>query len=261
MDLVSRAVRNEEYLRRLAIPARFWDFIRDSWTRGDPHLYGRMDLGYDGRGRGKLYELNYEHADLPVRGGGLPVGVAAGMHRARSTARRTDQFNSLQEKLLLAFESPAPHLSGLMHFASVRESQEDRATVEYLEDLATQAGIRTQYLPIEDIGRTATAVSPTATTASSRRSSSYIRGVPAGRRIRPVSAHIGRTWFEPPWKLILSKQGRPGAFFGSCTRGIRTCCYVLSNRNRRRRLPYPPVGSQAAIFPRRRERRAGDRRR
>src|ERR1700743_3341994 len=49
MDLVSRAVRNEEYLRRLAIPAAYWDYLRDSWLRGDPHLYGRMDLGYDGR--------------------------------------------------------------------------------------------------------------------------------------------------------------------------------------------------------------------
>ena len=60
MDLVSRAVRDEEYLRKLAIPPAFWDFVRTSWLRGDPHLYGRMDLAYDGHGPAKLYELNYD---------------------------------------------------------------------------------------------------------------------------------------------------------------------------------------------------------
>ena len=50
----------------------------------------------------------------------------------------------------------APKIHGRMHFASVRGVQlEDRATVEYLEDLARQAGIRTSYLAMEDIGRSA----------------------------------------------------------------------------------------------------------
>ena len=47
-------------LERLAIPREYWDWIADSWRRGEPHLYGRMDLAYDGRGPAKLYELNYD---------------------------------------------------------------------------------------------------------------------------------------------------------------------------------------------------------
>src|SRR5579864_6944284 len=60
MDLVSRAVRDEVYLRRLAIPNQYWDFIRQSYRSGEPHIYGRMDLAYDGNGPAKLYELNYD---------------------------------------------------------------------------------------------------------------------------------------------------------------------------------------------------------
>src|SRR5437868_15419952 len=60
MDLVSRVVRDDAYLRRLAIPERFWDYLRSSYFRGDPHIYGRMDFAYDGTGPAKLYELNYD---------------------------------------------------------------------------------------------------------------------------------------------------------------------------------------------------------
>jgi glutathionylspermidine synthase len=208
MDLVSRAVRNEEYLRRLAIPARFWHFIRDSWTRGDPHLYGRMDLGYDGRGPAKLYELNYDTPTSLYEAAVFQwVWLQECIEQGRLPAG-TDQFNSLQEKLLLAFESLAPHLSGLMHFASVRESQEDRATVEYLEDLATQAGIRTQYLAIEDIGRTADG---RFTDCDNRVIETIFKLYPweflladEFAQYLPTSA---ATWFEPPWKLILSNKG------------------------------------------------------
>src|SRR6185437_8028077 len=70
-------------------------------------------------------------------------------------AHGTDQFNSLQEKLLLAFGALAPHIGGTMHFASVRGSEEDRATVDYLADLAFQSGIRPVHVAVEDIGRTA----------------------------------------------------------------------------------------------------------
>ena len=34
MDLVARALGNEDYLRRLAIPEAYWDYLRTSWSRG-----------------------------------------------------------------------------------------------------------------------------------------------------------------------------------------------------------------------------------
>jgi glutathionylspermidine synthase len=208
MDLVSRAVRNEDYLQRLAIPERYWNYIRNSWTRGDPHIYGRMDFAYDGEGPAKLYELNY---DTPtslyeaavfqwiwlqecIQQGRLPAG--------------TDQFNSLQEKLLLAFTALAPKVGDLMHFASVRDSEEDRATVDYLADLATQAGIRTRYLAIEDIGRTAEG---RYTDCENRVIDTIFKLYPWEFLFADEFAQYlessGTSWFEPAWKAILSNKG------------------------------------------------------
>jgi glutathionylspermidine synthase len=208
MDLVSRAVRNEDYLRRLAIPERFWDFVRHSWTSGALHIYGRMDFAYDGNGPAKLYELNY---DTPtslyeaavfqwiwlqdcIQQGRLPTG--------------TDQFNSLQEKLLWAFAILAPKVRDLMHFTSVRDSEEDRATVDYLADLATQAGIRTQYLAIEDIGRTADG---RYTDCDNRVIEAIFKLYPWEFLLADEFAQYlesaGANWFEPAWKTILSNKG------------------------------------------------------
>ena len=50
-------------LKVLRIPERFWTFIAASWKRGDPSLYGRFDLRYDGQGPAKLLEYN---ADTPT---------------------------------------------------------------------------------------------------------------------------------------------------------------------------------------------------
>src|SRR5690606_28214319 len=61
-----------------------------------------------------------------------------------------DQFNSLQDKLEQAFAElnlPQP-----FYFASVRESVEDKGTVEYLMDIATQAGVDGRFIAVEDLG-------------------------------------------------------------------------------------------------------------
>jgi len=146
VDLVSRAVRDDEYLRRLALPECFWDLIRSSWVRSEPHLYGRMDFAYDG-------------------------------------------------------ENP-------LHFASVRDSIEDRATVEYLEDLARQAGIRTTYVAMEDVGRTAdghyTDCDDNVIEAIFKLYPwEFLFADEFSRYLRSAAA----TWFEPPWKSILSNKG------------------------------------------------------
>src|SRR5687768_14217486 len=60
LALVEEVVESEALLARLAIPPAFRDYVRDSWRRGEPHLYGRLDFAYDGRGPAKLYELNYD---------------------------------------------------------------------------------------------------------------------------------------------------------------------------------------------------------
>ena len=208
MDLVSRAVRDEEYLRRLALPERFWELIRDSWTRGDPHLYGRMDFAWDGQQPARLFELNY---DTPTSLYEAAVFQWIWLQECIEAGRlppEADQFNSLQEKLVLAFSLLRPQIRGRMHFASVRDSVEDRATVDYLVDLAHQAQIPTTYLAMEDIGCTADG-------RYTDRDDNLIETI---FKLYPweflfadeFSQYLrssATTWFEPPWKSILSNKG------------------------------------------------------
>jgi glutathionylspermidine synthase len=208
MDLVERAVRDEAYLRNLAIPERFWDFLRRSYLSGDPHIYGRMDLAYDGRGPAKLYELNY---DTPTSI--YEAGVFQWVWMEQSIERGviplgSDQFNRLHEDLLRAFRHVRLGLDAPLHFASVRDSVEDRGTVDYLRDAAHQAGIETRFVTIEEIGRT----------ADGRFTDLDDRLVRAIFKLYPwefmfadefgaLLADAPTVWFEPPWKSILSNKG------------------------------------------------------
>src|SRR4051812_22759939 len=62
-ELVARVIANERYFQLLKIPESHWGFIAESWKRGDPSLYGRLDLRFDGAGPAKLLEYN---ADTPT---------------------------------------------------------------------------------------------------------------------------------------------------------------------------------------------------
>lgn len=150
---VEEVVSNEDLLRRFAIPEAHQGLVVSSWRAGDPSLYARMDLAYDGKGPAKLLENNadtptslYESAFFQwlwledrLKDGTVPPGA--------------DQFNSIQEALIERFELlqgqwPAKPL----YFSSCEESAEDRGTVQYLEDCAVEAGLSTRYVAIEQIG-------------------------------------------------------------------------------------------------------------
>ena len=60
---VAEIIGSEQLMARMGLPEAHWDLIADSWHRGEPELYGRMDLAYDGAGPAKLLEYN---ADTPT---------------------------------------------------------------------------------------------------------------------------------------------------------------------------------------------------
>ena len=63
-----------------------------------------------------------------------------------------DQFNSVHEKLLTSFLEMNGLGGETLYFSCERETLEDLGTVEYLRDLAIQAGLNTQHIYIDDIG-------------------------------------------------------------------------------------------------------------
>jgi glutathionylspermidine synthase len=211
LAFAARAVEDERILASLAIPEHAFDAVRASWRRGDPALYGRLDLSYGGAGTGPAKLLEY-NADTPtalyesavfqwlwledgLARGRLPVGC--------------DQFNALHERLVarLAEIGAALATSG-MAFAGFPDAPEDRGTLAYLQDCALQAGLAAPFLPIEAIG------------LDSR--GWFVDG--AGRPIEALFKLYPWEWIfadpfgravaasptrliEPPWKAVLSNKG------------------------------------------------------
>ncbi len=150
LDFVDQAVRDEKILRDLRIPEFAWPMIQDSWRRNEGSLYGRMDFCYDGAGPAKLLEFNADTPTSIYEAAYFQWGWLEDAMRLGLIPPDSDQYNAMHEKLVEAF-AYLPIVSPL-HLASCQGSEEDRATVEYLQDCANQAGYETKFLYIEDIG-------------------------------------------------------------------------------------------------------------
>ncbi|NNU69624.1 glutathionylspermidine synthase family protein [Rhizobium sp. WYCCWR 11152] len=206
MDLVGDIVGSEESLDRLAIPEDLRDVVQRSWQRRDRHLYGRFDLAYDGTGPVKLLEYN---ADTPTsvfetayfQFNWLTDQVALG-----SLPKDADQYNSLQESLVEAFEqfSKEP----IFHFAAMTDNEEDRGTTVYLMDCAVQAGHRVELLDIREIGIDAQG---RYTDLQDRVIDRCFKLYPWEFMLREPFARdlvrSGDVFVEPAWKAVLSNKG------------------------------------------------------
>ncbi|RXO73924.1 glutathionylspermidine synthase family protein, partial [Salmonella enterica] len=195
---------------RLAIPPFYWDWIVNSWKERDPHLCGRMDLAYSGDGPAKLYELNYDTPtslyesayfqwlwlEQQIASGALPKG--------------TDQYNLIQDLLCETLGALAVDgaIGAQMHFAAVRDSLEDRATVRYLRDCAHQVGISTEEVAIEDIGLSAEGWF---TDEQDRVIHTLFKLYPLEfmmeERFGPALIADRVRLIEPAWKSVLSNKG------------------------------------------------------
>jgi glutathionylspermidine synthase len=207
LDLVAEAAGSEEMMDRLAIPAEHRDFVANSWRTGQPSLYGRFDLAYDGQGPAKLYEYN---ADTPTsvfecatfQWIWLEEMIAAG-----KLPRDADQFNSLFERLRDRFRALFPS-GGFVHFAADASAVEDRQTVRFFEDLASQAGIEPKFVEMRDIGVNA---GGRFVDLDGFELQAAFKLYPWEYMLRepyaPKLAGAGVRWIEPAWKAILSNKG------------------------------------------------------
>jgi glutathionylspermidine synthase len=206
LELVGKAVDDEEYLQRLKIPEGYWDLISDSWHNDQQSLYGRLDLCFDGRNPARMLEYN---ADTPTSIFESAVFQWTWLEQAIERAiipKCADQYNSIHEQLIEAWKKlgGARHL----HLAGMLESTEDSGTLAYLEDTARQAGLATTMLDIEDIGL---AESHHFVDLDNRPIELAFKLYPwewmfhdeFGAEIAKASTR----WIEPPWKAILSNKG------------------------------------------------------
>lgn len=171
--------------------------------RGDPTLYGRFDLSYDGVNEPKMLEYN---ADTPTL---LIETAVTQWHwlQDKFPTDTPDQFNSAHEKLIELFRKL--NRSKTFHFSSVKESLEEWATVEYIRDCASQAGVATKFVFIEDLGWSGTDFVDDDGEALKFWFKLYpwewLAAEQFGKNIPAVSSRLGIV--EPAWKMILSNKG------------------------------------------------------
>jgi glutathionylspermidine synthase len=209
-ELVARAVDDERMLKVLRIPERFWTFVAASWKRGDPSLYGRFDLSYNGEGPAKLLEYN---ADTPTSVFETAVFQWMWLEDAKArliTPNDADQYNSLHERLIAGWKDIAQKPSGAahLHLAGALDDPEDGGTIAYLEDTARQAGVGTTRLAMDSIGRTPKGVF---VDAEDKPIELLFKLYPWEWMFREqFGASLAGSptrWLEPPWKAILSNKG------------------------------------------------------
>ena len=135
----------------LGIPKNLAKYAAETRKRGDPSVYGRMDLAYDGVGPPKLLEYN---ADTPTA---LFEAAVLQWEWLKATHPDGDQFNSIHEALIATWAGlrNASNKSRLTLIGMLGE-EDDRATIAYMEDVAHQGGWLTVPTDIADLGHDGT---------------------------------------------------------------------------------------------------------
>ncbi len=151
LDLVGDVIASERLMDQLAIPSHYRDWIADSWRQRQPHLYGRLDLAYDGTGPAKLYELNYDTPTSLFEASFFQWQWLEDQRNAGRLPQHADQFNAIHERWSSVRRTGHAAAAAAV-FSAVGSSEEDRGTVDYLRDCASQAGLHGQAIAIEDIG-------------------------------------------------------------------------------------------------------------
>ena len=192
-------------LARLDVPPAYWSWIGESWRRRDPDVYGRFDLVYDGASPPKMLEYN---ADTPTA---LIEAAVVQWYWLEEVKPGCDQFNSLHEKLIerwtkLRKQANRNHPGARLHLSGVFAELEDRRTIEYMQDVASQAGWPTTLLDISEIGWNGRAF----TDLSEAPIGFLFKLYPWEWMLREsFGAHLLDDLvgiIEPPWKMLLSNK-------------------------------------------------------
>jgi glutathionylspermidine synthase len=193
-------------LELFGIPAYCHPAIKAAWKQEPPSLnYGRFDLGYNGDGEPRLFEFN---CDTPTS---LLEAAVIQWEWKEDLYPDLDQFNSLHEKLIARWAELRPRLDGrrIWFTHTADPSHEDAITTTYLRDLATQAGLETHGVMIDDIGldsegRILDHEDNLITAIFKLYPWEWIVGEAYGP---DVVRHLPDTaWIEPIWKMIWSNK-------------------------------------------------------
>lgn len=205
-EAVATALASDEWLTRMAIPPEHWDFIADSWKDGEPELYGRMDLAYDGRGPAKLLEYNADTPTSLYESASFQWLWLEEQQRLGVLSPETDQFNAIHEALVARWgEIAAPGTD--IHFAADKQNPEDYATVEALGWAAREADLGAHLTDLSGIGLTEDGQFAD---DEDRVIGTLFKLYPWEDMLRDDFAQYlassGTRFIEPPWKAVVSNK-------------------------------------------------------
>ncbi|SFN05682.1 Glutathionylspermidine synthase [Izhakiella capsodis] len=208
LQVVDKVVKSEALLTRFGIPRHTWDFVRDSWRSDQPSLYSRLDLAWDGTGDAKLLENNADTPTSLYEAAFFQWIWLEDQLKAGNLPQDSDQFNSLQEKLIDRFaELKQQHGFNFLHFSCSQDSEEDRGTVQYLQDCASEASLESAFLYMDQIGL---GEKGQFTDVDDRVISNLFKLYPWEFMLREIFstklADAGVRWLEPGWKSIISNK-------------------------------------------------------
>lgn len=208
LEVVDKVVNDEALLQLFRIPEQHWQFVADSWHGQDPSLYSRLDLSYSGKGSAKLLENNADTPTSLYETGFWQWLWLQNKVDSGAISRGADQFNSLQEKLVQQCHLIAQHYQlDTLHFACCRDTEEDRGTVQYIQDCAKEAGLHSPFMFVEDIGLSDRGFftdleDHTIQAMFKLYPWEFMLNEEFGDHLNSAQVH----WLEPPWKAILSNK-------------------------------------------------------
>lgn len=177
--------------------------IVKTWVQEPPAIYGRMDLAYNGDEPPKLLEYN---ADTPTA---LVEASVIQWYWLQDCFRKSDQFNSLHEKLVAKWRDLKRYVKEPVFFTHC-DLEEDAMTVCYLRQTAEEAGIKTLGMLMSQLGYD-----------QNKHSFVGLKGESAGTifKLYPWEMMVQETfwryvmeqypepqWIEPIWKMMFSNK-------------------------------------------------------
>lgn len=199
-------VGHDDVLEQFGIPDYCHKAIRAAWKDEPPSLnYGRFDFGYNGDGDPKLFEFN---CDTPTS---MLEAAVVQWDWKEALFPELDQYNSLHEKLIGRWAALRARLPGQrVWFTHVADAaHEDTITTTYMRDLASQAGLETHAVVIDDIGLDANG---RIVDHQDQLISAIFKLYPWEWIVREsygpdIVRHLPSTvWIEPIWKMLWSNK-------------------------------------------------------
>lgn len=142
-------------LDELGIPKELHGDIANSWNKDDPSIIGRFDFSFDNKGAIKLLEFNGDTPTSLYEASIVQYDAMTsrfGEQPDDPNQRKVDQFNWIHEGLQDSwkFMHDEKKVSDC-HFTSC-PSPEDVTNAYYSMSVAKEAGIKCNYLAIDEIG-------------------------------------------------------------------------------------------------------------